>query len=181
MDSRASQPDIPKLARVVKNCRDLPGSELFQSIDEAGERHRVDSADVNDHLREILVRQFDIAWKLTGYHLDGLSTAECLWCPREIGLHVHRGQDGRWYGDWPQKEGYDVGPPSIAWLTWHIEFWWSMVLGHSFGTRALVREGVAWPGDADGVAWVDIELTKNAAEMGHARFLHAARLRSASP
>ncbi len=42
-----------KLARVVKNCRDLPGSELFQYIDEAGERHGIDSADVNDYLREI--------------------------------------------------------------------------------------------------------------------------------
>jgi DNA topoisomerase-1 len=42
-----------KLARVVKNCRDLPGSELFQYIDEAGERHCIDSADVNDYLREI--------------------------------------------------------------------------------------------------------------------------------
>jgi DNA topoisomerase-1 len=42
-----------KLARVVKNCRDLPGSELFQYIDEAGERQCIDSADVNDYLREI--------------------------------------------------------------------------------------------------------------------------------
>lgn len=42
-----------KLARVVKNCRDLPGSELFQYIDESGERHGVDSADVNEYLREI--------------------------------------------------------------------------------------------------------------------------------
>ncbi|MGH8297976.1 MAG: DNA topoisomerase IB [Steroidobacteraceae bacterium] len=42
-----------KLARVVKNCRDLPGSELFQYLDESGERHCIDSADVNDYLREI--------------------------------------------------------------------------------------------------------------------------------
>lgn len=42
-----------KLARVVKNCRDLPGSELFQYLDEAGERRCIDSADVNEYLREI--------------------------------------------------------------------------------------------------------------------------------
>jgi DNA topoisomerase I len=42
-----------KLARVVKNCRDLPGSELFQYLDEEGERHCIDSADVNEYLREI--------------------------------------------------------------------------------------------------------------------------------
>ena len=42
-----------KLARVVRNCRDLPGSELFQYIDEAGERHCIDSADVNEYLRAV--------------------------------------------------------------------------------------------------------------------------------
>jgi DNA topoisomerase I len=46
-----------KLARVVKNCRDLPGSELFQYLDEDGERHSIDSADVNDYLREISGRE----------------------------------------------------------------------------------------------------------------------------
>ena len=42
-----------KLARVIKNCRDLPGSELFQYLDELGERRSIDSADINDYLREI--------------------------------------------------------------------------------------------------------------------------------
>jgi DNA topoisomerase I len=42
-----------RLARIVKNCRDLPGYELFQYLDEDGNRHTVDSADVNDYLREI--------------------------------------------------------------------------------------------------------------------------------
>lgn len=42
-----------KLARILKNCRDLPGSELFQYLDESGERHSIDSSDVNDYLRDI--------------------------------------------------------------------------------------------------------------------------------
>ena len=42
-----------RLAKIVKNCRDLPGQELFQFIDENGERRAVDSADVNEYLREI--------------------------------------------------------------------------------------------------------------------------------
>jgi DNA topoisomerase-1 len=41
-----------KLARILRNCRDLPGSELFQYLDENGERHSIDSSDVNDYLRE---------------------------------------------------------------------------------------------------------------------------------
>jgi DNA topoisomerase-1 len=42
-----------RLARIVKNCRDLPGYELFQYLDDAGNRHSIDSADVNEYLREI--------------------------------------------------------------------------------------------------------------------------------
>jgi DNA topoisomerase-1 len=42
-----------RLARIVKNCRDLPGYELFQYIDDDGNPRTVDSADVNDYLREI--------------------------------------------------------------------------------------------------------------------------------
>ena len=43
----------PRLARVVKACRDLPGYELFQYLDNAGERHTVSSTEVNAYLREI--------------------------------------------------------------------------------------------------------------------------------
>ena len=42
-----------RLARIVQKCRDLPGQELFQYLDEDGARHALDSADVNDYLREI--------------------------------------------------------------------------------------------------------------------------------
>ena len=43
----------PRLARIVKACRDLPGYELFQYLDDAGERHMVSSTEVNGYLREI--------------------------------------------------------------------------------------------------------------------------------
>jgi DNA topoisomerase-1 len=42
-----------RLARIVKACRDLPGYELFQYVDDAGARQEIDSADVNAYLREI--------------------------------------------------------------------------------------------------------------------------------
>jgi DNA topoisomerase-1 len=42
-----------RLARLVRRCQDLPGQELFQYIDEDGERRDVESADVNDYIREI--------------------------------------------------------------------------------------------------------------------------------
>ena len=47
-----------RLARVVKQCQELPGQELFQYLDEQGERRSVDSADVNDYLREVTGADF---------------------------------------------------------------------------------------------------------------------------
>ncbi|HSI49854.1 MAG TPA: DNA topoisomerase IB [Ideonella sp.] len=42
----------PRVARIVRRCRELPGQELFQYQDEAGEVHRVGSAEVNRWLQE---------------------------------------------------------------------------------------------------------------------------------
>jgi DNA topoisomerase I len=47
-----------RLARIVKACRDLPGYELFQYVDESGARQVIDSADVNAYLREISGEDF---------------------------------------------------------------------------------------------------------------------------
>ena len=47
-----------KLAAIVKKCRELPGQELFQYIDEEGQRRSVDSSDVNAYLREISGEDF---------------------------------------------------------------------------------------------------------------------------
>jgi DNA topoisomerase-1 len=42
-----------RLARIVKQCRDLDGYDLFQYYDENGERQTVGSAEVNAYLQEI--------------------------------------------------------------------------------------------------------------------------------
>jgi DNA topoisomerase I len=47
-----------RLARIVKACRDLPGYELFQYIDDDGKTQTIDSADVNQYLREISGQDF---------------------------------------------------------------------------------------------------------------------------
>lgn len=166
---------------------------------------------------DVLKRQLEIAWALATYHLESLTTQECLWRPAPIGPHVFQAADGSWRADWPEQEGYALGPPSIAWITWHMAFWWSMTLNHSFGDASLTREDVVWAGSADEVrrvlvqlhdewrialaslgdddvqlsartrwpmqdrpfadviAWLNVELMKNAAEIGYARFLYATR------
>jgi DNA topoisomerase-1 len=47
-----------RLARIVKQCQDIPGQELFQYLDEDGRRHAIGSSDVNDYLREISGNDF---------------------------------------------------------------------------------------------------------------------------
>lgn len=42
-----------RLARMVKSCRDIPGQELFQFYDNEGNRHCIDSGDINSYLHEI--------------------------------------------------------------------------------------------------------------------------------
>jgi DNA topoisomerase-1 len=47
-----------RLSRLVKQCRDIPGKELFQYYNEAGERCSVGSGDVNNYLKEITDEDF---------------------------------------------------------------------------------------------------------------------------
>ena len=43
----------PSLARLVRRCRDLPGQQLLQWVDDDGARHPLRSEDVNELLREV--------------------------------------------------------------------------------------------------------------------------------
>ena len=47
-----------RLARIIRQCADIPGHELFQYIDEDGDHRSIDSADVNEYLREISGQHF---------------------------------------------------------------------------------------------------------------------------
>ncbi len=42
-----------KLARLVRQCRDIPGKELFQYYNDSGEKCTIGSGDVNNYLKEI--------------------------------------------------------------------------------------------------------------------------------
>lgn len=178
--------------------------------------HTPNSKDLADKIRHLINFQFAVSWQLLDFHLTGLEDEECLWRPGAKGLHVYS-EAGTWYADWPESEAYDIGPASIAWVTWHILFWWSMVGDYSFGPGTLTREAVQWPGSitaarekivnlknawenavealsADELlscertrwpfgdkpfyelaAWLNLELMKNASEIGYCRFLYASR------
>jgi DNA topoisomerase-1 len=47
-----------KLAKLVKQCRDIPGKELFQFYNEEGNRCSIGSGDINNYLKEITGEDF---------------------------------------------------------------------------------------------------------------------------
>jgi len=47
-----------RLSRIVKQCRDIPGKELFQYYDEDGNRHPIESGMVNEYVKDTLQADF---------------------------------------------------------------------------------------------------------------------------
>jgi hypothetical protein len=162
--------------------------------------------------------QLDVSWSLLALHLDALTDEMCLWQPAP-GAWTVRPVDGRWIADLVLPEPDPPPTSTIAWITWHIGWWWTGAHAHTFGARrgepldmlAHART-VHWPGSARGVAgwltdlrdqwsraldplvdadlaqpiawfdqplghviaWANIELMKNAAEIGQLRLLFSA-------
>jgi DNA topoisomerase-1 len=80
-----------RLATIVKRCQDLPGYELFQYIDAAGERQTLDSADVNDYLRHLTGQDFTAKDVRTwaGTVLAACALRECGPCTSQTEAHKH--------------------------------------------------------------------------------------------
>lgn len=64
----------PTVVKTIKRCIELPGYELFQFIDNEGQRHVVDSADVNLFLKEVTKDDFSAkdfrTWGATNLSAD---------------------------------------------------------------------------------------------------------------
>ncbi|HMG68978.1 MAG TPA: hypothetical protein VK588_14875 [Chitinophagaceae bacterium] len=63
-----------RLARIVKQCRDIPGRELFQYYDDNGEKRSIDSGMVNDYIKTICCDEFTTkdfrTWMGTVYAIE---------------------------------------------------------------------------------------------------------------
>jgi DNA topoisomerase-1 len=72
--------DDPQVARIVRQSQDLPGQELFQFLDEDGERRPIGSADVNDYLRRVSGGDFTAkdfrTWHASALTLERLHPCE---------------------------------------------------------------------------------------------------------
>lgn len=102
----------------------------------------------NFEVKENILFQLDMCWQLYLYHIDNLEETEALWAFSPDGLQVRRQDDG-WRTDWPESESYDIGPSSIAWIMWHIIYWWTTALDYNFGNGTLEKEDIFWPGSIE--------------------------------
>jgi DNA topoisomerase-1 len=86
--------DDPRLARLVRRCRDVTGYHLFQYYDEEGERCRVGSGDVNAYLKETTSEDFTAkdfrTWGGTVHAAVTLAAMAPYETPREADQNVVR-------------------------------------------------------------------------------------------
>jgi DNA topoisomerase-1 len=65
-----------RLARIVKQCRDIPGKELFQYYDDEGAKKSIDSGMVNEYIKRICCDSFTTkdfrTWTGTVYAIEAL-------------------------------------------------------------------------------------------------------------
>lgn len=98
--------------------------------------------------RVTLLWQLDVAASLFDVVVDGLGEDEALRAPAPGAWSVRRADDGSWRADWADVEPDPAPAPSIAWLLWHICWWWSDVTARAFGPGPVAPGDVAWPGSA---------------------------------
>ncbi|WP_208085429.1 DinB family protein [Brevibacterium atlanticum] len=163
--------------------------------------------------RRLLQRQFEIAWGLLDYHLERMNDEDLHWRVAPVVWDIHRAGN-EWVPDFAETEPDPVPVPTVAWVTWHIDWWWSTAHAHLTKTPPPTRDQIGWPGAAEAVkdrlrglrrewatalsgcadldqasaypwpielgysaadmcAWVNVELTKNAAELGQTLMIRA--------
>lgn len=90
--------------------------------------------------------QFDLAWALADLHLTALVDDDFLWEPARLCWTVRPDAAGVWRPDWADAEPDPLPVPTIGWLTWHIDWWWSVTIDHLTGVTPRDRMDVTWPG-----------------------------------
>ncbi|MBE1535698.1 DinB family protein [Actinomadura algeriensis] len=103
---------------------------------------------------ELLRWQFDFTWALFEYHLDRLVPGDHRWEPGPLCWTVRPAPGGGWEPDFAETEPDPVPAPTIAWVTWHIGWWWSVALDHVRGRPPRDRTEIAWPGEEKAAGWL---------------------------
>jgi DNA topoisomerase-1 len=86
-----------RLARIVGRCQALPGEDLFQYVDDEGNRQTIGSGDVNDYIREISGEEFTAkdfrTWAGTILAVEALTEIGAFTSQRQAKSNVLRAID----------------------------------------------------------------------------------------
>ena len=109
------------------------------------------SATTKDPRRVLLQRQLDIMWRFAdSYVIDRVDLDAALWEPSNNVCTVHRGPDG-WSADWPDEDNGPLPDATIAWLLWHIEWWWNDTIARVSGEPGIAPSTYRWSGTTVGI------------------------------
>ena len=102
--------------------------------------------------RVLLQRQLNIMWRFAEeFVLGEIDEGLALWEPSANVCTVHAREDG-WVADWPDEDNLPLPEATIAWLLWHIEWWWSDTIGRVNGGPSIAPADHRWTGGATGIA-----------------------------
>lgn len=109
---------------------------------------------MTDSRLDLLRWQFDFVWALGEVHLAELRPDDFLWEPAVTCWTMHLDDAGRWIPDWADVEPDPIPVPTMAWVSWHLGWWWSATVDHLTGRPVRSREDAQWPGPDGAVAWL---------------------------
>jgi len=114
--------------------------------------------------RALLQRQLGLEWRFARDFIFGRIDDElALWSPVADPCTARRTDDG-WVADWPDEDGESPTIATIAWILWHIEWWWTDTLSRVGGGDPLPPEQHLWSGGTDQIEalkrqWDDVLAT----------------------
>lgn len=99
--------------------------------------------------REVVARQFELVWMYaTDVVIREITLDEALWQPFGNVVTVHKSDLG-WFADWPDESLRPLPAPTIGWLLWHIEWWWSSTLRCVDGRNPVQPDSFEWSGGTE--------------------------------
>jgi len=96
--------------------------------------------------RDTLLWQLGVASSLFDIVIADLTDEEALRPPAPGAWLVRLEPDGLWRADWADDEPDPAPPTTVAWLLWHIGWWWTDVTERAFGDGPVHRDQAPWPG-----------------------------------
>lgn len=95
-------------------------------------------------MRDVLLRQLELVWGFaTQFVVDEVDEELALWEPSGNVVAVRSTADG-WVADWPDEEHPPLPDPTIGWLLWHIEWWWTRAADAADGRPTRTSDQVRW-------------------------------------